>query len=450
MARKKAVEDQPLITAEQLRSISVEDISKMCYLQYGSYVNNNRAIANVADGLKVSYKRLIYATLQYPKGQDIATHVLIPSLQRWHPHSTVGCEGLNAQLVKSGVFSGHGFFGTVQIDGVDMPHAATRYTKNRLSDLYWDVLGDLYKEVPYIESPQGELEPAYLPLVFPLCLYLKSSVTGLGVAVNCVYPNFSPKSLYQAYINNDPSLLEPNVDLMLDKTKSDLQGLWKNGKGRLIYVYKVSRAKSPDGLTEGVLFETKDGTEIFTPKLSAFDKLVQDGKVFIENLTDTEGNKLFVGRIPGAKGITVEDIETIAKKCCYDSTTYLLNVTNGVSVFRIPLYDWLDYTYKNYINLITQVNEKKIERCKFDIKVQESIPVIGNYILNVNPKATDEEISEKLKLTMDVVSQVMSKPISYLRTNKDTSSRVKTLKDKLKDLQNFNPVEYTENIINKL
>ena len=268
--------------------------------------------------------------------------------------------------------------------------------------------------------------------------------------MNCVYPNFSPKSLYQAYINNDPNLLEPNVDLMLDKTKSDLQGLWKNGKGRLIYVYKVSRAKSPDGLTEGVLFETKDGTEIFTPKLSAFDKLVQDGKVFIENLTDTEGNKLFVGRIPGAKGITVEDIETIAKKCCYDSTTYLLNVTNGISVFRIPLYDWLDYTYKNYINLITHVNEKKIERCKFDIKVQESIPVIGNYILNVNPKATDEEISEKLKLTMDVVSQVMSKPISYLRTNKDTSSRVKALKDKLKELQNFNPVEYTENIINKL
>lgn len=449
MAKKKS-EDLPLIGAETLRQVSVADIAKLCYLDYGSYVNNNRAIANVVDGLKVSYKRLIYATLLHPKGEDIATHILIPSLQRWHPHSTVGCEDLNAQLVKSGVFSGQGFFGSVSIDGIEMPHAATRYTKNRLSDLYWEILGDLYKEVPYVESPQGELEPAFLPLVFPLCLYLKSAVSGLGVAVNCNYPNFSPQSLYNAYINNNPELLEPNVDLLLDKKKSDLAGLWKKGKGKVVYVYKISRTKSADGLTEGILFETKDGTEIFTPKLNAFDKLVNEGKVFIENVTDTDGQKLFVGRVPGAKGITVDDIEALARKCCYDATTYQLNVTNGQSVFRIPLYDWLDYTYKNYINLVTQVNAKKIEKCKFDILVQEAIPVIGNYILNVNPKATDEEIAEKLGLNIEIISQVMSKPISYLRANKDTSERVKSLKAKLKDLQNFDAVKYTENIISKL
>lgn len=449
MAKKKNI-SAPLITSQELRQIAVGDVSKLCYLDYGSYVNNNRAIANVVDGLKVSYKRLIYATLLHPKGEDIATHILIPSLQRWHPHSTTGCEDLNAQLVKSGVFSGQGFFGSVSIDGIEMPHAATRYTKNRLSDLYWEILGDLYKEVPYVESPQGELEPAYLPLVFPLCLYLKSAVSGLGVAVNCNYPNFSPQSLYNAYINNNPQLLEPNVDLLLDKKKSDLEGLWKRGKGKVVYVYKVSRSKSSDGLTEGVLFETKDGTEIFTPKLSPFDKLVNEGKVFIENVTDADGQKLFIGRVPGAKGITVDDIETLAKKCCYDSTTYQLNVTNGQTVFRIPLYDWLDYTYKNYLTLVSQVNQKKIEKCKFDIKVQESIPLIGNYILNVNPKATDEEISTKLGLEMEIVSQVMSKPISYLRANKDTSERVKNLKQKLKDLQSFDATKYTENIISKL
>jgi hypothetical protein len=44
----------------------------------------------------------------------------------------------------------------------------------------------------------------------------------------------------------------------------------------------------------------------------------------------------------------------------------------------------------------------------------------------------------------------MSKPISYLRKNKDTSDRVKALKDKLKELKKFNPVAYTEDIINRL
>ena len=44
----------------------------------------------------------------------------------------------------------------------------------------------------------------------------------------------------------------------------------------------------------------------------------------------------------------------------------------------------------------------------------------------------------------------MSKPIGYLRKNKDTSDRIKTLKDKLRDLKKFDPVKYTEEIINKL
>ena len=51
---------------------------------------------------------------------------------------------------------------------------------------------------------------------------------------------------------------------------------------------------------------------------------------------------------------------------------------------------------------------------------------------------------------MEVVSTVMSKPISYLRNNKDTSDRVKALKEKLKELKAFNVTEYIETIINKL
>jgi len=44
----------------------------------------------------------------------------------------------------------------------------------------------------------------------------------------------------------------------------------------------------------------------------------------------------------------------------------------------------------------------------------------------------------------------MSKPISYLRANKDTNERVKSLKAKLKELKSFDPVKYTEDIINQL
>lgn len=446
MAKKKKVEEYPIITSQELLQKPIGQISEEAYTYYGSYVNNFRAIANVADGCKVSYKRLIYAATQYPKGKDIPTMDLIASLSKWHPHGVTGCEGLNAHLVKSGIFSGHGFFGSTQIDGVVNDHAATRYTKNRLSDLYWDVIGDVIKEVPYIESPQGAMEPTYIPLVLPLCLYLSNLVEGLGVGIRTKYPNFSPKSLYAAYKNNNPYLLEPNVNLILDKEHSELERLWKTGKGSVIYSYKISRQMSPDGKAEGILFEGDTG--IFTPNLKKLRALEDAGKVFIDDMTDLNGPKLFVGRIPGARGITIEEIELLCRKACYDNTTYQLNVTDGNTAFRIPLYDWLDYTYKNYIKLVSDINVKRIEKVKFDIAVQEALPLVSNYIININPKAEDNEIASVLGIPMEIISSVMSKPISYLRKNKDTAERVKELKNKLKELMKFDPVIYTENVIN--
>lgn len=448
MAKKKKQEEYPIITSQELLQKPIGQISEEAYVYYGSYVNNFRAIANVADGCKVSYKRLIYAATQYPKGKDIPTMDLIASLSKWHPHGVTGCEGLNAHLVNSGVFSGHGFFGNIQIDGVVNDHAATRYTKNRLSDLYWDIIGDVVKEVPYIESPQGAMEPTYIPLALPLCLYLSNLVEGLGVAVRTKYPNFSPKSLYQAYINNNPYLLEPNVNLLLDKEHSELERLWKTGKGSVIYAYKISRQMSPDGKAEGILFEGDTG--IFTPNLKKLKALEDAGKIFIDDMTDLGGPKLFVGRIPGARGITIEEIESLCRKVCYDNTMYQLNVTDGNTTFRIPLYDWIDFTYKNYIKLVSEINVKRIEKVKFDIMVQEALPIVSDYIINKNPKATDSEISKDLGIPEEVVSAVMSKPISYLRKNKDTSERVKELKNRLKELKKFNPVEYTESIINMM
>ena len=446
--RKKKQPELALVTPGQLMK-PIGQIAEECYTYYGAYVNNFRAIANVADGMKISYKRLVWAALQYPKGQDIPTMNLIASLSKWHPHGTTGCEGLNANLVNSGLFSGHGFFGNKQIDGVENPHAATRYTKNRLSDLYWGIIGDIVKEVPMIESPQGGMEPVHIPLPLPLCMYLKGGlVSGLGVGVMSEYPNFSPKSMFLAYKKNDPSLLEPNINIFIDKANSELDRLWTTGKGRVIYSYKISRKMSDDGKSEGILFE--GDTALFTPKLGKYKKLLEDGKIYVEDLTDESGPKLFVGRIPGAKGITADEIEKIARKCCYDSTTYQLNVTNGETTFRIPLREWINYTYTNYVNLVSEVNKKRIEKCRFDIKVQEAIPYVADYILNKNPKASDAEIQKALGIDAEILEVVLGKPLSYLRANKDTAERVKALKNRLKELKAFDPVKYTEEIINKL
>lgn len=445
MAKKKIIE------MPEIYPRPIDEVTSEAYVDIGNYVNNHRHLAEVKDGCKVSYRRLIYSALQFPKGKLIPATKLISETSSTHPHSLSGIEGLNAVLVNSGVFTGEGSFGFDSITGEHNPPASPRYLKNRLSDLYWDIMGDLMKYVPMVESPVGPLEPEYLPLPLPLCLFLSGGiVSGLGIGISTVYPNFSPKSLYAAYINNNPMLLEPNVDLELDKKKSNLLGLWRYGKGKVVYSYHITRVSDPATKREGVLFS--GSTAIFTPKLSKFNKLIEEGKVYFDDMTDFDGPKLFVGRVPGARGITVDDIWKIAEqvKSNTSNANFILNVTDSKMAYRIPLYNWLDYMYKNYIQLIVYANNDKIAKVEREIKIQEAIPLVVNYITSINPKAEDKEISKSLNLEEDIVSSVMTKPISNLRKNKDNTAKIKQLKTKLTELKKFDPVKFTEKIINEL
>lgn len=447
MSRKREKKELPLISKEVIQEVPIGKLVMDAFLDFGNYINNQRHIASIYDGCKPSYRRLIFSGLQFPKGKMIPSTNFISNVSNYHPHSLSGIEGLNATLVHSGVFTGEGSWGYTEINGNYNQYAAPRYTKERVSDLYLSILGDIWKEVPMVESPVGPMEISFLALPIPLCLYLKTSVQGLGVGIKSDYPNFSPISMYNAYINNDPSLLEPNANLLIDKENSELDKIWKTGKGRIVYSYKISRSTDSMG-NPCILFE--GDTFLFTPNFRKFKKLIEDGKVYIDDLTDINGPKLIVSKIPGSRGITIDEIEELCRECCYKSSSYTINVTTGSTAYRIGLYDWIDFTYKNYIGLLIEVNKKKISSVEFNISVLESIPIISNYILNVNPKATDKEISTNLGIHPDIVKDVMQKPINYIRKNKDTSSRIKNLKDELKELKRFDPIKYTEEIIKKL
>ena len=447
MARRK--KEQQVVTSSTPRQLEILPIGKAtedAILNAASYIDNQRVLANVVDGCKPSYRRLIWSSLQFPKGVMQPSVEIINKMASYHPHSLDSMKFLQAAMVRTGIFQGSGSFGTTSILGDIKEPAAPRYTKTRLSDLYYELISPLLQCVDKVESPVGAEEIKYVPTVFPMCLTFRSLVSGIGYGISTIYPNFSSESLFKAYINNNPLLLEPNVNLFIDKKNSELKQLWETGKGRVIYSYKLSPYTNEDG-KQGFLFE--GDTSIFTPNFRKINKYVDMGQVFIDDLTTASGPAAFVGLVNN-RGISLKELEKLCRQCCYDATVYQLNVTDGSTCFRIPLKDWLDYTYKNYIQLLINVNKKRIEKVQFDILVQEALPYIADYILNKNPKATDDQIMKALNLSREIVEAVMSKPISYLRKNKDTSDRVKALKDKLKELKKFDPVKYTEEIIKKL
>ena len=443
--KKELVKD---ISQEKIefRPIGLE--GELAYCDIGNYVNNSRHFPNILDGCKVSYKRLIWSALQFPKSKDIPTVNLISKVSEYHPHGLTGLEGINAVFVNSGIFSGEGSFGYTDIDGTVNPPAAPRYLHNRLSDEYWDIIGDLIRYVPKHESPVGALEPEFIPLPQPLCLSIKTSVVGLGFGISCNFPNFSHKSLYKAMIKDNPGYLEPGVDLELDYKKSDLEGLWTKGKGTVTYRYHMEPGKSPDGKAEGVYLW--GDTCLFTPKLKKLQKLIDDGKVFIDDLTTFDGPRVFIGRVPGARGIVLEDLVSLVDNIRENSTIYNLNITNGQTTFMIPLKDWLEYTYKNYLNLLDFARNEKLKAANFDLEIQTYLPRVADYIINTNPNATNDFIAKEFGINLDIVQAIMAKPISYLRKNKENSEKLKEIKEKIKYLKKFDTELYTKELINRM
>lgn len=450
MAKSKNTDAVQVINneTEEIREVNIYDLTRDAYLNFGGYINNNRSLPRIIDGLKVSYRRLLYSALQYPQGKMVKSANLLGKMMETHPHSTDGSYGIISAYVKTGIFTGQGFFGVRSIDGSSSPAAAPRYTEVRVSDNYLNILGRLIKKVPYVESPNGPLEPVYVPIMIPMSLFCSdSSVSGLGLGISTDLPNFSARSLYNAYMNDDPTLLEPGIDIQLLKDKSELHKLWTEGKGRIVYAYRWFRIKGPDG-NPGILIEGDAG--IFIPKLKRIRDWQAEGKVYIEDMVTQDGAKLAIYKVPNIKSLSIDDIESEVEKICVNNMTYTLNVSDGGSAFRIPLREWIKATYTNYIDLVKKDNLDNIEATKFDIEVYSNIEIVANYIINENPKAENEEICKATGINPEVVNAIMSRTISNLRKTKDQTEKVKLLKQKLKDLKSFDPVKFTDEIVNKL
>ena len=106
MARKKKITEEVVnIVPQQILQKPIGEVSRDCFLDFGNYINNQRHTAGF-DGCKPSYRRLIFASLQFPKGKLIPSTTVISSVANYHPHSLTGIELLNSNLVHTGVFSG--------------------------------------------------------------------------------------------------------------------------------------------------------------------------------------------------------------------------------------------------------------------------------------------------------------------------------------------------------
>ena len=176
---------------EKIVPIFLEEEMKGSYLDYSMSVITQRALPNVADGLKPSNRRILVAmndlNLNPGAAHRKCAKICGDTSGNYHPH---GEQVVYPTLVRMAqnfnmrymLVDGQGNFGSIDGDSA----AAMRYTEARMSAFAMEMLADMDKEtVNMTRNYDNTLdEPTVLPSRFPNLLCNGSSGIAVGMATN--------------------------------------------------------------------------------------------------------------------------------------------------------------------------------------------------------------------------------------------------------------------------
>lgn len=419
------------------------DFVKNSTLLYASLVNRERQLPLSFDGLKPVYRRAIYAALKF-NGEHVKTAKIVGEMiSNLHPAGDASCIPVISNLVHYGILSGRGNHGTKKLDGQIKPHAAPRYTEAWISEKYNAIFRPLLDYVPWRETDLFSTEPCYLPTPIPICLTF--GLIGIGHGAFTRIPIFTATSLYEAYMADDPSLLKAPYGLEIDYECSDLEELWKTGKGRVTYQYKVYPGTSDDG-SKGAYIEGIP--EYFVPDVGAFEEYRASNKVFINDESDKTCSRLFIGKNKNIRVISQDEIYELAWGASRYSKVYQLNVSFGDYVCIIPLREWLDLTYKNYLTLTNNYKENNIAKLQKEEKVFTWARKVADTFLKDTEKS-NSDIANELQIEEEIVSAVLRRSIGSLRKT-DFEPKLNAVRKQIEEFSGLVPEKYTEDIIMKL
>ncbi len=159
------------------------------FLDYASYVIRDRAIPNLADGLKPVHRRILWALHEKDDGRFIKVANIVGHAMQYHPHgdASIG-DALVVLANKRYLIEGQGNYGNIFTGD---PPAAPRYIECRLSELARnEVFNDEITD--FVPSYDGRnKEPITLPSKLPLLLMLGTEGIAVGMSARILPHNFT-------------------------------------------------------------------------------------------------------------------------------------------------------------------------------------------------------------------------------------------------------------------
>jgi topoisomerase IV subunit A len=246
------------------------------FLDYASYVIRDRAIPNLADGLKPVQRRILHVLHKLDDGRFIKVASVTGETMKYHPHGNASIDDAIVVLAnKRYLIEGQGNFGNFYTGD---PAAAPRYIECRLTEL---ARTELFNDeiTDFIPTYDGRnKEPVVLPCKLPLNLMLGTEGIAVGLSARILPHNF-------------PELIEAQIAILKKQPFKCLPdfmtgGLmdardYQDGKGSVKVRAKI---KTKDEST--VVIKEIPPTTTTESLIASIEDAVQKGKLKVKSIND--------------------------------------------------------------------------------------------------------------------------------------------------------------------
>jgi len=333
---KHMAEPPPGVPYGQVAKLSVSDFVHRDLANF-SAEDIKRSIPHVADGLKPSQRKVIYACLKKGLTQDMKVAQLagyVAEHTAYH-HGEASLQGTIINLAQNFVGANNlnllepsGQFGTRLAGGKDA--ASPRYIFTRLSPLAKKIFDPTDAPVlKYVVDDGQRVEPEYYAPVLPMILV--NGAEGIGTGFSCYVPPY------------DVEIIKHNIRCVLDQVAmAPMVPHFKGFKG------KVTKTKEHTWTLEGLVFG--EGSRYHVTELPPgrwiqdfkehLDDMVEKGTIqkYENHSTETQPDFHIWG---AAFDDPVKDLGLI--KTIHTSNMYLISANGAVKKYASPEEILVDY-----------------------------------------------------------------------------------------------------------
>lgn len=267
------------------------------FLQYASYVIRDRAIPNLADGLKPVQRRILWSLHEKDDGRFIKVATISGHCAQYHPHGEAAIgDALVVLTNKRYLIEGQGNFGNVFTGD---PAAAPRYIECRLTELARnEIFNDELTE--FVPSYDGRnKEPVTLPAKLPVLLMLGAEGIAVGMACRILPHNFPELLQAQiAILKKQPFKCLPDFSTggLMDARE------YQDGKGSVKVRAKI---KTKDDST--VVIKEIPPTTTTESLIASIEDAARKGKLKVRSINDFTSEEVEI-EIKAPQGVSADQL----------------------------------------------------------------------------------------------------------------------------------------------